>query len=77
MEKGPSGVAASPGKGDLSILARQMGDEGDLYGLATVAEVSLTTLRQLCERPESCSDLDELLSRLRALKIELWQMRGE
>ncbi len=59
---------------ELEASIREMGEERDLGGLAAVAEASLRALRQLVERPVTCSELDEMLERLERLNLDDWEM---
>lgn len=59
------------------VLIRVLEDERDLQGLASVAETSLVGLRQLCERPVTCEQLDEMLAQLRGLKLDPWELGEE
>ncbi len=61
----------------LRALVRGLEEERDLQGLAAVAEMSLVRLRQLCERPVTCVELDQMLETLRELKLDAWEMGEE
>jgi hypothetical protein len=61
----------------LRMLIRGLEEEHDLQGLASVTEMGLLALRQLCERPTTCSELDELLEGLRRLRLDAWEMGEE
>lgn len=54
-----------------------MEEERDLQGLASIAEMTLVGLRQLCERPVTCEELDEMLEALRGLKLDSWELGEE
>jgi hypothetical protein len=58
----------------LRALIRQLEEERDLEGLAAIGEMSHMALRQLCERPVTCDELDGLLDSLRGLKLDAWEM---
>ncbi len=58
-------------------LIRGLEEERDLQGLAAVAEMSLTGLRQLCERPVTCEELDQQLDSLRQLKLDEFEAGEE
>lgn len=72
-------VVASRGEQWDSLRSLVAGLEGerDLEGLAAVAETALVALRELCERPVTCQELDEMLGQLRALKIDAFEMGEE
>ncbi len=61
----------------LRALVRGLEEEHDLEGLASVAEMGLMALRQLCERPTTCSELDDLLEGIRGLRLDAWEMGEE
>ncbi len=61
----------------LRTLVRQLEEERDLRGLAAIGEMSLGGLRQMCERPETCEKLDEMLETLRRLRLDLFEMGDE
>ncbi len=63
-------------RAELEASIREMGEERDLGGLAAVAEASLRALRQLVERPVTCSELDEMLERLERLNLDDWEMEA-
>ena len=58
-------------------LVRALGEERALRELALLAEMSLKELRQLCERPVTCSLLDEILIDLEQLNLDAWELEGE
>lgn len=58
-------------------LIRAMGEERALRELAAMAQMSLKELRQLCERPVTCSVLDEMLFDLEQLNLDAWEMEAE
>ncbi len=58
-------------------LVRALGEERALRELAVLAEMSLKELRQLCERPVTCSLLDEILIDLEQLNLDAWELEGE
>jgi hypothetical protein len=64
VERSPEGV---------QLLVRDLGERRDLMGLAAIAEVSLRELRQLVERPVTCSTLDEILFNLEHLNLDSWE----
>ncbi len=61
----------------LRALIRGLEEERDLQGLAAVAEMSLMGLRQLCERPVTCKELDQLLDGLRQLTLDEFEAGEE
>ncbi len=61
----------------LRALIRGLEEERDLQGLAAVAEMSLMGLRQLCERPVTCEELDRQLESLRQLKLDEFEAGEE
>ncbi|MHB0868906.1 MAG: hypothetical protein ACYC5J_05560 [Chloroflexota bacterium] len=61
----------------VRALVRELEEERDLEGLAAIAEMSLIGLRQLCERPATCEELNELLEGLRQLKLDAWELGEE
>jgi len=61
----------------VRALVRGLEEERDLQGLAALAEMGLMGLRQLCERPITCEDLDRLLETLRGLNLDAWEMGEE
>lgn len=61
----------------LRALVRGLEEERDLRGLAAIAETSLMGLRQLCERPVTCEQLDEMLDTLRRLELDEFEMGEE
>ena len=61
----------------LHSLIRDLEEERDLRGLAKVAETSLASLRQLCERPVTCEELNEMLERVRALKLDAFEIEED
>ena len=61
----------------LRALVRELEEERDLQGLASIAEMALLGLRQLCERPVTCDELDEMLEALRGLKLDPWELGEE
>lgn len=61
----------------LRTLVRSLEEEHDLEGLASVVEMGLVALRQMCERPTTCSELDELLEGVRGLRLDAWEMGEE
>lgn len=58
-------------------LIRELEEERDLQGLAAMAEMGLMALRQMCERPTTCGELDQLLEGLRRLQLDEWEMGEE
>ncbi len=58
-------------------LVQGLEEERDLEGLASIAEKSLMGLRQLCERPVTCTELDQLLDGLRQLKLDAFELGEE
>ena len=58
-------------------LVRAMGDERALRELAAMANMSLRELRQLCERPATCSLLDTMLFDLEKLDLDAWELEEE
>lgn len=61
----------------VRALVRELEEERDLEGLAAIAEMSLMGLRQLCERPVTCEELNELLEGVRGLKLDAWELGEE
>lgn len=59
------------------MLVGQLREKRDLRALALIAELSLRELRQLAERPVTCSVLDEMLSSLEQLNLDEWEMEEE
>lgn len=55
---------------EIRLRIRHLAEERDLVGLAVVAEKSLRELRMLCERPNTCSELGEMLDGLERLKLD-------
>ena len=61
----------------VQMLVGQLREKRDLRSLALIAELSLRELRQLAERPVTCSVLDEMLSSLEQLNLDEWEMEEE
>jgi hypothetical protein len=61
----------------LRSLVRGLEEDNDLEGLASIAETGLVALRQLCERPITCSELDQLLDGLRRLQLDAFELGEE
>jgi len=61
----------------LRALVRELEEERDLQGLAAIAEMGLSGLRQMCERPVTCEALYEMLERLRGLRLDAWEAGEE
>lgn len=57
----------------VQTVVRELGEERDLRTLAVIAEISLSGLRQLVERPSTCSTLDEMLLNLDHLNLNGWE----
>ena len=61
----------------VRALARELGEERALRELAMMAETSLRELRQLAERPVTCSVLDDILASLEQLNLDSWETEEE